>query len=112
MSMLRRLTFLLLLGPFTLLHAADAADVLERAKSASGGERWDSAQSWHGEGTLTSGGLNGEFEQTVDLQSGRSTARYKLGTVDGAEGYDGRQAWERDPGGEVAALDAPEALRR
>jgi hypothetical protein len=109
--MLRTLAFLLLLGPVAL-HAADAAGVLERAKAASGGTRWDDASSWRGEGTLASGGLRGEYQQTVDVRSGRSVVHYKLGTVEGAEGYDGRQAWERDPGGEVSALDAPEAVRR
>jgi hypothetical protein len=91
---------------------ADSAGVLARAKGVSGGDRWDVARSWRGDGTLTGGGLSGEYHATVDLVTGRSADSYQLGPVDGADGYDGKQAWAKDPGGEVAALDAPEALRR
>src|SRR5262249_37509915 len=37
---------------------------------------------------------------------------YTLGPVQGAEGYDGKQAWRQDPGGEVVALDAPAAREK
>ena len=90
----------------------DAGSVLARAKAVSGGDRWNTARSWRGDGTLTAGGLGGEYHATVELATGRSADSYKLGPVDGADGYDGKQAWGKDPGGEVAALDAPEALRR
>ena len=103
---------LLLSGLAPAVQAEDAASVLARFKAASGAEKWDTVQSWHGDGTLSTGGLSGEFHATVDLRTGRSGDTYKLGPVDGADGYDGQQAWEKDPGGEVAALDAPEAVRR
>jgi hypothetical protein len=90
----------------------DSAAVLARAKAASGGARWDGARSWRGEGQVFAGGLAGSYTMTVDLERGRSVDRYRLGPVDGADGFDGRAAWQKDPGGEVAALDAPEALRR
>ncbi len=92
--------------------ADDVDSVLARAKAVSGGDAWETARSWRGEGTLDSGGLTGEYHGTVDLTTGRSADNYKLGPVDGADGYDGVQAWGKDPGGEVAALDAPEAVRR
>ena len=94
------------------LHAEDAASVLARSKAASGGAAWDGARSWHGDGTLSAGGLSGEYHVTVDLLGGRSVDTYKLGAIDGADGYDGKFAWARDPGGEVAALDTPDAIRR
>jgi hypothetical protein len=93
-------------------QAADGAGVLEHAKAASGGARWDSVRSWHGDGVLATGGLSGEYHGSVDLTTGRSVDSYKLGNLEGGDGYDGVRGWERDPGGEVAALDAPEALRR
>ncbi len=92
--------------------AQDAPTVLARFKATSGGAHWDDVHSWQGHGQLRSGGLSGDLHVTVDLAGGRSSDKYKLGPVDGADGYDGTHAWERDPGGEVAALDAPEALRR
>jgi hypothetical protein len=101
---------LVLLAP--CVHAEDAAEILARSKDASGGAAWDIAHSWHGDGKIIAGGLSGEYHVTVDLLRGRSVDTYKLGPVDGADGYDGTLAWSRDPGGEVAALDTPEAIRR
>jgi len=101
----------LLLGA-GVAHADDAAALFARNKEASGGARWDSVKSLQSTGTLSAGGLSGEFHATQDLVRGRSSDRYKLGLVEGADGYDGRVAWQRDPGGEVAALDAVEAKRR
>jgi len=79
--------------------AEDSATVLARAKTASGAARWDAIRSWHGDGTITSGGLSGEYQVTVDMTGIRSVDSYRLGSVDGAEGFDGTRAWERDPGG-------------
>jgi hypothetical protein len=93
-------------------HADGATDVLARSKAASGGRAWDTATSWHGDGTIATGGLSGDYHVTVDLTTGRSVDAYRLGSVEGGDGYDGKLAWERDPGGEVAALDTPAALRR
>jgi predicted aspartyl protease len=103
------LALLLLAAP---VHAEDSAAVLARAKAASGGDLWDAARSWRGEGTFAAGGLSGEFHTVIDLGSGRSADAYTLGSVGGADGFDGVHAWGQDPGGEVAALDTPEAVRR
>jgi len=98
---------------FTLgAHAEDSADLFARSKAASGGARWDAVNSLHMRGTLAAGGLSGSFEATQDVVRGRSSDHYKLGPIEGADGYDGSTGWSRDPGGEVAALDAPEAKRR
>ena len=106
------LALLFCFGVAAAAPAEDSASVLAMAKAASGGSRWDSARSWRGEGVLAAGGLSGQIRMTVDLVSGRSADNYTLGPVDGADGFDGTHAWERDPGGEVAALDAAEAVRR
>ena len=92
--------------------ADDAGDVLARFRQASGGARWDAVGSVRVDGTLAAGGMQGSFEATQDLATGRSNDRYRLGPIEGADGYDGTLGWSRDPGGEVAALDAPEAKRR
>ena len=111
--MLRGVLVLLMSCGFAAAATAeDAGSVLARAKAASGGDLWNTARSWRGDGTLAAGGLDGEYHAAVDLTTGRSADNYKLGPVDGADGYDGTHAWAKDPGGEVAALDAPEALRR
>ena len=92
--------------------AAPATQMLARYKAASGGDRWDDTHSLRSRGSLRTGGLDGHFESLLDLATGRSTSHYELGPVEGAEGYDGTAGWSRDPGGEVASLDAPEARRR
>ena len=100
------------LGAASSVHAADAAAIFARAKAESGGARWDTVDSWQVEGAVSAGGLSGTLQATLDLRTGRSTKAYKLGPVEGADGFDGTHAWQRDAGGEVAALDAPHAIRR
>ncbi len=92
--------------------AAQAGAALSGFEAASGGARWRRVTTLRFDGTLKAGGLSGEFKAGVDLASGRSFDDYRLGPVDGADGFDGTQVWERDPGGEVAALDTPESLQR
>jgi PDZ domain-containing protein/aspartyl protease len=92
--------------------AEDASALLARYKAASGGAAWDKVTSVHASGTLSAGGMSGEIKLVQDLASGRSADAYKLGPIEGADGYDGTLGWTRDPGGEVAALDTPDAKRR
>jgi hypothetical protein len=89
-----------------------AQDPVARSKAVSGAARWDETSSWHGEGALATGGLKGAYQTTVDLRTGRSADAYQLGSIQGADGYDGKAAWSKDPGGEVSVQDTPEAIRR
>ena len=95
------------LAATSVAHADEASDLLARYKAASGGAHWDAVTSLRTDGTLAAGGLSGEFQATQDVVRGRSNDHYKLGPLEGADGYDGSVGWSRDPGGEVAALDAP-----
>ncbi len=114
--MFKRSGFFIVAAAWALLPLAAAAEpatqVLARFKAASGGDRWDDTRSLQSHGSLKTGGLDGRFEALLDLATGRSASHYELGPVEGAEGYDGKAGWNRDPGGEVASLDAPEARRR
>ena len=96
----------------TAMHADDAAALFAKFKEASGGKQWDAIKTLQSAGTIGAGGMSGEVVIVQDLATGRSYDRYTLGPIEGADGYDGQQGWQRDPGGEVAALDAPEAKRR
>jgi hypothetical protein len=86
--------------------------VLARFKAVTGGAGWDALKTLQTSGKLQAGGLDGTFDATQDLLTGRSVNSYELGPIRGGEGYDGTHGWTRDPGGEVAAHDAPEARRR
>jgi hypothetical protein len=92
--------------------AEDGAALAARFKDASGGAVWDNVKTLHATGTLAAGGMSGEVTVVTDLSTGRSADAYKLGPIEGADGYDGTLAWSKDPGGEVAALDTPDAKQR
>lgn len=111
--MLHRFGLFALVLMFCATHAAatDAGAVFARYKEASGAAHWDAINSQKSTGTLAVGGLAGDFEAITDTRSGRSSSHYKLGSVEGAQGFDGSVGWSRDPGGEVTQLDAPEAKR-
>ena len=96
----------------SIASADDAAALLARYKAAAGGAAWDGVRTLHATGTLAYGGLNGEVSIVQDIATGRTLSAYKLGPVEGADGFDGKTGWTRDAGGEVSALDAPEARRR
>ena len=95
----------------TMAHAQGADTLFARFKAMSGGANWDGVHSLQSIGVLSAGGLTGEFRQTQDLLAGRSSDSYEIGPVDGADGYDGQHGWSRSPGGEVAVLDDPQAVR-
>ncbi|MER6723946.1 hypothetical protein, partial [Streptomyces halstedii] len=63
------------------LHAAavNAADVLARARAASGGERWQATQHLQAEGEQSLGGLHGRWELNQDLRAGRYVEQAQLG---------------------------------
>jgi predicted aspartyl protease len=114
--MICRLSLSALLGiclllPATKAHAEDANAVFARFKAASGGAQWDSVHSLLSTRAFNGGGLSGEDRQLRDLLTGRSSEIYQMGPVDGADGYDGTHAWERDAGGEVSVQDTPKAIR-
>lgn len=95
----------------TTAQAKSAGELLAQFKAASGAARWDAVTSLRQTGTLHAGGLDGEFQSLQDVSTGRSVGHYTLGSIQGAEGYDGHAGWSRDPGGEVAVQDAPDAVR-
>ena len=111
--MKRRITLSLLsIAIVSSCHAGDAIGLFARAKVASGGAHWDAVKSWRADGVASTGGMSGAFHIVVDARDGRSADAYAIGPVEGADGFDGTHPWQRDPGGEVAVLDAPAAIRR
>ena len=87
---------------FGVAHAAtDPASVLHACRAASGGDAWNGKAVMKTESKLTGQGLAGTDMSITDLRTGNSVERYTLGPASGAEGFDGRDAWEQGPNGEV-----------
>jgi hypothetical protein len=91
--------------------AEGAATAFARFKAVTGGARWDEVKVLQTHGVLAAAGLSGPLDGVQDVRTGRSAQRYQLGKLEGADGFDGTNAWRKDPGGEVTVLDAPEAKR-
>lgn len=86
--------------------------ILAQAKAASGGDAWNAIHSIRLEGTIEMGGLSGSVTQLEDLLTGRSVSRYNLGSLTGAQGFDGKLGWSQAPGGAIAPDDSPAAKKR
>jgi predicted aspartyl protease len=107
---MKRLLLVLLAACATTKPKAGEDDLLARFKAATGGSAWDAVTSLELRGTLSAGGLSGPLAVVQDARTGRSVSRYSLGSLQGAEGFDGKTGWQQDPGSESVALDAPEAV--
>lgn len=82
-------------------HAAtDPAAVLNAYRAASGGDAWNGKAVMKSAWKLTGQGLTGAGTSITDMRS-NSVERYMLGPASGAEGFDGKDAWEQGPNGEV-----------
>lgn len=97
-----------------------AADVLAKAKAATGGDAWNDVRTLHSKGRLRTSGLEGAGEAFDDLEHGRFLDRYALGPMTGAQGYDGKIVWSVDTskqvreesGGEARLAAVDDAYRR
>lgn len=80
--------------------APDPTTLLQAAKTATGGKAWDTFTTQRSTVRLTTGGMTGKVERWVDIRSGRSYLRYAVGTLTGAQGFDGKVAWSEDGSGQ------------
>ena len=104
------LTVPILLAALTLpAHAQDPAEILARAKEATGGPAWDAVRTLHTRIHVSTGGLSGTADSWEDVRTGRYRATFTLGPVKGAEGFDGKVKWEQDPSGQTLADDSGDA---
>jgi hypothetical protein len=81
--------------------AAEPADILAKAKAASGGAAWDTIQSARTRVKLTVGGLTGTAESLDDVRGHRFVDHFELGPMKGAQGFDGTTVWSQDSSGQV-----------
>jgi PDZ domain len=81
----------------------DPRDILQAAKSASGGSAWDALRTQHSKVSLSTSGLAGTAERWADMTMGGSLLRYDLGSLNGTVGYDGATAWSQNGSDEPRA---------
>ncbi|WP_394833198.1 aspartyl protease family protein [Pendulispora rubella] len=88
--------------------ADDAMALVHRMKTATGAERWDDVRALHAKGDAVFDGVKGTFTLDEDLQ-GRFALRAAHEVFVVGEGFDGKQRWRQDAGGQPHALDTAEA---
>lgn len=87
-------------------RAADPRELLARSKEAAGGAAWDQVRTVHSKARVETGGLSGPVESWEDVLTGRSVSTFQLGSMTGAEGFDGKSQWSMDPSGQVTVSDS------
>jgi hypothetical protein len=87
------------------------ADVLARAKQATGGLAWDGLKSVHTKMRLAAAGLTGTAESWEDVLTGRSYSRFALGPLTGAQGFDGAILWNQDTSKQAKADEGEDSRR-
>ncbi|MGH8152304.1 MAG: aspartyl protease family protein [Rhodanobacteraceae bacterium] len=81
--------------------AVDPAAILSANRAASGGDAWNGKAVMKTVATLTGQGLTGTATSVTDLRNGNSVSRGTLGPATFAQGFDGTNAWQQGPNGEV-----------
>lgn len=99
----------LLAGPAA--RADEAADLLARAKEASGGAAWDGVRTITTQAKVAVGGLSGSFTGWDDLPTGRFGESWKIGPIPGGEGFDGANAWTVEASGQVIRSEKGESYQ-
>lgn len=85
----------------TAALAATPAEILRANYQASGGAAVAQHAALHTEYAYSGQGVTGKVEEIADLKTGHYADSYTLGPVSGANGFDGKNAWEKDPSGAI-----------
>jgi hypothetical protein len=114
-----RLSFafaLLSLWSFSLLALGEepAIDqtnrIIQAAKAATGGTKWDALKIWHETGTLSAGGIDGTYETWLDLPDVHGAQTYILGPTKGSQGWNGKVAWSTDASDQLRIETSRESI--
>lgn len=89
------------IGPDLALAAPSATEILDANRAATGGTAWDGKATLKVDYAYAGQGMTGKIESLSDLKTPRFVDSYQIGPMSGAMGFDGKQAWEKDPSGTV-----------
>lgn len=92
--------------------ASDAADLLERVRSAANATAWQRVRLIAIEGRITASGLDGGYRALEDARTGRYDRRSRFSAYALREVHDGRTTWRQGHAGGVHRLDGDLAVRR
>ena len=81
--------------------ATDPSAVLDAYRAASGGAAWHGKTVVKTAANIAGQGLTGNGTMVVDLRNGSFVQHYTLGPASGAQGFDGTDAWQQGPNGDV-----------
>ena len=117
--MRKTLTFLALaafvagsIGATPALAAPSVAEILDANHAAMGGDAWNGKTTVKVEYAYAGQGMTGKTDTLADLTRPRFVQTYEIGPVSGANGFDGEQAWEKDPSGTVDVQAGGDARQR
>lgn len=105
------LTLLAALAAPSAHAAGHAADILAANHDAAGGSAWNDKATLQINYAYAGQGLNGTTSSLQDLRRGAFVDDYQIGPSSGANGYDGTQAWAREPSGTVTAQGGGDTLQ-
>jgi hypothetical protein len=107
-----RAASIIFLWALPLAAAAQAPSaVLDANRAASDGQAWAGHDAIELDYDYEGQGLTGKVVALIDLKRGRYVLNEHVGPVTQIEGYDGAQAWTRDPSGAVTAQNGGDAAQ-
>ncbi len=90
--------------------ATDPSAVLDAYRAASGGAAWSGKAAMKTAANISGQGLTGNGTMVIDLHDGGFVQHYTLGPASGAQGFDGTDAWQQGPNGDVNVEKGGDAL--
>ncbi|HEX3810457.1 MAG TPA: aspartyl protease family protein [Rhizomicrobium sp.] len=90
-------------------YAASPADILAANKTASGA--WDGKAALRVELAYAGQGMTGKIDSLTDVKTGAFADNFTIGPASGANGYDGKHGWAKDPSGAVTIQDGGGVLK-
>ena len=90
--------------------ADTVSDVLAANKQAVGGAAFDGKHTLELKYAFVGDGLSGVSTTTYDVHAATMVDTFEAGVTKGANGYDGRTAWQQDPSGAITPEDGGDLL--
>ena len=91
------------------LAAPDAAQILSANRAATGGDAWNGRATLKTDYDFSGVGLTGKTHSLSDLTAIRYVDSFEIGPLKGGNGFDGKQAWNKDPSGTVDVIAGGDA---